>query len=92
MALKFSVRAVAPSTGYYSRNVNDIVTQKKGWEISLSGTPIQSDNGFTWNVLANWSTFVERSKKLKIRREKFISMIIFTKLVIGLMKDSVINS
>ena len=58
-------RAVAPSTGYYSRNVNDIVTEKKGWEISLSGTPIKSDNGFTWNVLANWSTFVERFKEIK---------------------------
>jgi TonB-linked SusC/RagA family outer membrane protein len=58
-------RNVSPSTGYYSRNVNDIITQKKGWEVALSGTPIQSDNGFTWNVLANWSTFVERFKEIK---------------------------
>lgn len=57
-------RGVAPSTGYYSRNVNDIITQKNGWELALSGTPIQSENGLTWDVLVNWSTFVERYKEI----------------------------
>jgi TonB-linked SusC/RagA family outer membrane protein len=57
-------RAVAPSTGYYSRNVNDIVTEKKGWEVSVSGTPVVTESGFRWDVLANWSAFVERYKEI----------------------------
>jgi TonB-linked SusC/RagA family outer membrane protein len=54
---------VANSTGFYQRNVNDIITQKNGWEIALSGTPVARNN-FTWNVMVNYSTFVERFKEI----------------------------
>ncbi|MFM9839798.1 MAG: SusC/RagA family TonB-linked outer membrane protein [Cyclobacteriaceae bacterium] len=57
-------RNVAPSTGFYSRNVNDIITEKNGLEISVTGTPVKTANGFTWDVLANYSTFVERFKEI----------------------------
>jgi len=57
-------RAVAPSTSYYSRNVNDIITEKKGWEVSVSGTPIVTQSGFKWDILTNWSAFVERYKEI----------------------------
>jgi TonB-linked SusC/RagA family outer membrane protein len=53
-------RGVAPSTGYYNVNVNDIITRKQGWEVAVSGSPIKNSNGFSWDVLANYSTFVER--------------------------------
>jgi TonB-linked SusC/RagA family outer membrane protein len=57
-------RTVAPSTGYYSANVNDIVTQKKGIELAISGTPVKDHRGLTWEVLANYSSFVERFKEI----------------------------
>ncbi len=50
---------IEPATGFYSKNQNALTTQKKGWEVSIKGTPIKSDN-FSWDVLVNWSTFKER--------------------------------
>ncbi len=57
-------RSVAPSTGYYNANVNDIITQKHGWEVALSGSPIKNANGLTWDVLLNYSTFVEKFSQI----------------------------
>jgi len=51
--------AIDPATGFYSKNQNALTTQKKGWEIALKGTPIQTSGGFSWDVLVNWSTFKE---------------------------------
>ena len=51
---------LSSTTGYSSALVNGIKTQKKGLEISVTGTPIKNLRGFTWEVLANWSTFKER--------------------------------
>jgi TonB-linked SusC/RagA family outer membrane protein len=48
------------TTGYSAALVNGIKTQKKGVELSVTGTPIKNVRGFTWEVLANWSTFKER--------------------------------
>jgi TonB-linked SusC/RagA family outer membrane protein len=58
-------RSVAPSTGYYNANVNDIITQKRGWEVAVSGTPVKNAGGLTWDVLANYSTFVERFSDIR---------------------------
>ncbi|WP_298359745.1 SusC/RagA family TonB-linked outer membrane protein, partial [Runella sp.] len=43
------------TTGYSAALVNGIKTQKKGVELSVTGTPIKNVRGFTWEVLANWS-------------------------------------
>lgn len=51
---------LSTTTGYSSALVNGIKTQKKGVEISVTGTPIKNVRGFTWEVLANWSTFQEK--------------------------------
>jgi TonB-linked SusC/RagA family outer membrane protein len=51
------------ASGFTGGVINGVKTEKKGWEISVSGTPIQNSNGLTWNVLANWSTYVERFKE-----------------------------
>lgn len=51
------------SSGFFGNTINGVVTEKKGWEVSISGTPVKLSNGFTWNVLANWSTYVERYKE-----------------------------
>jgi hypothetical protein len=39
-------------------------TQKTGYELSLSGTPVKSSGGFIWNITANWSTYKEVFKEL----------------------------
>jgi TonB-linked SusC/RagA family outer membrane protein len=51
---------LSSTTGYTSALVNGIKTQKKGLEISVTGTPIKNLKGFTWEVLGNWSTFTEK--------------------------------
>lgn len=51
---------ISTTSGYSNALVNGIKTRKKGLEISVSGTPIKAMNGFQWDVLANYATFVER--------------------------------
>lgn len=53
------VRDLAPSTGFYQTNINDVVTRKDGFEIALKGTPVLTEK-FRWNVLFNYASFVER--------------------------------
>ncbi len=51
---------ISTTSGYSSALVNGIKTQKKGWEISLSGSPIKNATGFNWDIVANYSTYQER--------------------------------
>ncbi|MBS1555107.1 MAG: SusC/RagA family TonB-linked outer membrane protein [Bacteroidetes bacterium] len=51
------------ASGYSGTTINGVVTEKQGLEIALAGTPVKSANGFTWNVLANYSTYVEKYKE-----------------------------
>jgi len=55
---------ISTSTGYTTEFLNALKTQKTGYEISLSGTPVKNAGGFTWNVLVNWSTYKEVYKEL----------------------------
>jgi TonB-linked SusC/RagA family outer membrane protein len=50
------------TSGFAGGTINGVKTEKKGWEIALSGTPVKTGN-FTWNTAANWSTYVERYKE-----------------------------
>jgi TonB-linked SusC/RagA family outer membrane protein len=52
---------LSDATGYTSQLINAVKTRRQGLEISVTGTPIKAHkpNGFTWEVLANWSTFKE---------------------------------
>ncbi len=43
------------ATGYASRIINAGQIQNKGIEVVLSGTPVRSANGFTWNFMANFT-------------------------------------
>ncbi len=54
------------ASGFTGGTINGIITQKKGWEISISGTPVKTTSGLTWNVLANWSTYVEKFKEFYV--------------------------
>jgi TonB-linked SusC/RagA family outer membrane protein len=52
-------RDLSETTGYDKAIVNGIKTQKKGWEVSLKGTAVKREK-FTWELLANWSTYGEK--------------------------------
>jgi len=56
--------ALAPSTSYATRSVNAITSQKKGWELSVNGTPVKTSGGFSWDVMANVSTYKETLKEI----------------------------
>jgi TonB-linked SusC/RagA family outer membrane protein len=47
---------ISSATGYTSALVNGIEIERKGIEITASGTPIRNANGFNWNILVNYST------------------------------------
>jgi TonB-linked SusC/RagA family outer membrane protein len=55
---------ISTATGYSYYYLNALKTQKTGYEISLTGTPIKSSNGFMWDVLVNWSTYKDTYKEL----------------------------
>lgn len=42
------------TTGFSSEIINGGLIQNRGWELSLSGTPVRNEN-FQWNVSANWA-------------------------------------
>jgi TonB-linked SusC/RagA family outer membrane protein len=46
------------ATGYNASKENGITTEKKGWEVSLNGSPLRTKN-LAWNTTINWSTFKE---------------------------------
>ncbi|MFD1772024.1 SusC/RagA family TonB-linked outer membrane protein [Sphingobacterium suaedae] len=43
------------TTGFSGAYVNGGLIRNRGWEVSLSGTPIRNEN-FRWTTSANWST------------------------------------
>jgi hypothetical protein len=45
---------VSTSTGYNSKFLNAGTIVNKGFEVSLTGTPVQTRD-FSWNIAANWS-------------------------------------
>lgn len=51
---------LSQTTGYTGALQNGITTVKKGWELSLTGSPVRTAKGFNWDVLVNWSTFKEK--------------------------------
>ncbi len=51
------------ASGFNGGLINGIKTQKKGLELTLSGTPIKSRDGLTWNVLVNYSKYVQTYKE-----------------------------
>ncbi len=53
---------VAPSTGFYSQNVNGITSLKNGFEIAMNASPIKNRGGFSWDVNINWATYKETLK------------------------------
>lgn len=55
---------ISTSTGYTIEYLNALKTKKTGYEGSLTGTPIRNAGGFSWDILANISTYKEIYKEL----------------------------
>ncbi len=54
---------ISTATGYSYYYLNALKTKKTGYEVSVTGSPIKT-KAFTWDVLANWSTFQDRYEEL----------------------------
>ena len=50
-------KPISEASGYTNELVNAVKTKNQGFEVSLTGTPVRSEGGFTWDVLLNWSTY-----------------------------------
>ncbi|HSC39466.1 MAG TPA: hypothetical protein VLD19_16395, partial [Chitinophagaceae bacterium] len=55
---------VSSASGFNYYYLNALTTQKTGYELSVTGTPVKNLQGFTWDVLVNWSTFQDKYKEL----------------------------
>ncbi|MBS1526015.1 MAG: carboxypeptidase-like regulatory domain-containing protein [Bacteroidetes bacterium] len=55
---------ISTATGYTTEFLNALKTEKTGYEVSLSGTPVKDAGGLTWDVLVNWATYKEVYKEL----------------------------
>ena len=51
---------ISSTTGYTAALVNGIKTQKRGWEVALTGSPLKNPDGLNWDVVANYSTYQEK--------------------------------
>lgn len=59
--LKNPISTASGAQYYY---VNALKTQKTGYEVSVTGSPLHNASGLNWDVLVNWSTFNDKYKEL----------------------------
>lgn len=48
------------SSGYSAYLTNGDGYTNDGWEATINGTPISNRDGFSWNIVANFSTYVRK--------------------------------
>ncbi|MEO7045299.1 MAG: SusC/RagA family TonB-linked outer membrane protein, partial [Ferruginibacter sp.] len=53
-------QGTSPASGYSSYLTNGNEYTNDGWEATLNARPITNPNGFSWNVVANFSTYVRK--------------------------------
>ena len=56
--------AIPQSTGFESRRINAGEVKNEGFEVLLSGTPVQTASGFTWDIGLNFTTNKQTVEKL----------------------------
>ena len=61
---------VSTATGFTTQYINALKTKKTGYEVSLTGAPVQTAN-FGWDVLVNYSTFKEVYQELPAGQEVY---------------------
>lgn len=67
---------VSQASGFNSRQVTGGQTERRGFELTLTGRPVSTKN-FTWNVTANWSTYHKYLRKIyggQTRQDRFVSI------------------
>ena len=55
---------ISQSTGYTALYINAAKYATKGVEFTLSGIPVKTKSGFSWDVMLNWSTYRQTYKEL----------------------------
>ncbi|TDN40578.1 SusC/RagA family TonB-linked outer membrane protein [Hymenobacter sp. UV11] len=50
---------ISTATGFTTEYINALKTKKTGYEVSLTGTPVRTPSGFSWDVLVNYATYKE---------------------------------
>lgn len=60
---------VSEASGFVSKKLNGLKYERKGVEISLWATPVKSGS-FSWNVVANWSTYKSILKEIYGSQQK----------------------
>ena len=53
-------QGTSPASGYSSFLTNGNSYTNDGWEITMNANPIKNSNGFSWNVITNFSTYVKK--------------------------------
>jgi TonB-linked SusC/RagA family outer membrane protein len=53
-------QTTSDASGYSSYLTNGNTYTNDGWEATLNGRPISNPNGFSWNVIANFSTYKKK--------------------------------
>ncbi|MBO2011314.1 SusC/RagA family TonB-linked outer membrane protein [Hymenobacter negativus] len=62
---------LSSATGYTTEYINALKTTRTGYEVSLTGSPVQNANGFGWDVLVNWSTYKQVYSELPPGQEVY---------------------
>ncbi|WP_341838392.1 SusC/RagA family TonB-linked outer membrane protein [Chitinophaga pollutisoli] len=60
---------VSEASGYTAKKLNGLQYERRGVEVSVSGTPVASGN-FKWDVMANWSTYKPILKEIYGSQQK----------------------
>ena len=55
---------ISGASGFNTALVNGIKVQRKGFELSISGTPFRNKDGFSWDISANYSTYQQYLKEI----------------------------
>ena len=62
---------ISTATGYNIEYINALKTRKTGYELAVTGAPVQNAGGFSWDVLANWATFRETYLELPAGQDAY---------------------
>ena len=53
-------QGTSSASGYSSYLTNGDVYTNDGWEVTMNARPVTNPNGFSWNIAANFSTYVRK--------------------------------
>ncbi len=53
-------KGISPASGYSSILTNGDVSTNDGWEVSVNAKPIINPKGFSWDITANYFTYIRK--------------------------------